>query len=95
MSKKQYITLQETIENQLKDAEFKQAWNESEAEYLLAKQLIEKRLEKKLSQRELAKRLHTSQAVISRLETMKGNPSLSLLKRIAQVLDAKLTVQLQ
>ena len=48
-----------------------------------------------LSQRELAEKVKTTQAVISRIETMNANPSLSLLKRIAHVLDAKLTLQLQ
>jgi transcriptional regulator with XRE-family HTH domain len=54
--------------------------------------LIEKRLKKNLSQRDLAKKLHTSQSVISRIEGMNGNPSLSLLKRIAFALDLKLHV---
>ncbi|MDO8497051.1 MAG: helix-turn-helix transcriptional regulator, partial [bacterium] len=78
-----------------KDPEFRKAWEETEPEYILATQLIEKRLKKKMSQRTLAKKVKTTQAVISHIETMNANPSLSLLKRIANVLEAKLTLRLR
>lgn len=78
------------MKESLKDPEFKKVWKETEPEYLLAKELIKKRLAKKMSQRDLAKSVKTSQAVISRIETMTANPSLSLLKRIAKVLDTDL-----
>ena len=81
------------LKESLKDAKFKQVWKKSEVEYLLAKKLIEKRLKKKMSQRDLAKKVKTTQAVISRIETMRANPSLILLKRIAAVLNTKLTLQ--
>jgi transcriptional regulator with XRE-family HTH domain len=55
-------------------------------------ELIKKRVEQNLSQRDLARKLNTSQAVISRIETMRANPSLSLLKRIAKVLNTGLRV---
>ena len=57
--------------------------------------LIEKRLKRKLSQRALAKKVGTSQSVIARIEGMDANPSLSLLKRISQALDAKLSINLK
>lgn len=85
-------TFDQDLKKRLNNPAFKKAWEESEPEYLLAKQLIEKRLKKKLSQRALAKKLNTTQAVISRLETMQANPSLELLKRIAGVFESKLTV---
>lgn len=92
MKNKQVYTFQKDLKERLKNPKFKKAWEDSEVEYLLAKQLIEARISKKLSQRELAKKLHTSQAAISRLESMRGNPSLLLLKRIAQALDTKLVL---
>ena len=88
-------TFQKDLKKRLKNPKFKKAWDDSEVEYLLAKQLIEARLSKKLSQRDLAKKLHTSQAAISRLETMRGNPSLLLLKKIAHALDTKLVLPIQ
>ncbi len=95
MKNKLLYTFEEDLAKRLKSPKFKKAWAESEPEYLLARQLIEKRLERKLSQRDLAKILKTTQAVVSRLETMRANPSLHLLKRIAGVFDTKLSVQFQ
>lgn len=90
MRNKLLYTFKDDLRKRLKDPEFKKIWEESEPEYILAKQLIEKRLAKKISQRYLAKKLNTTQAVISRLETMRANPTLSFLKKIAQALDTKL-----
>ena len=92
MRTKRY-TFDEDLKERLKNPAFKRAWEDSELEYLLATQLIEKRMAKKYSQRTLAKKLKTSQAVISRIESLLANPSLSLLKRIASVLDTKLILQ--
>jgi ribosome-binding protein aMBF1 (putative translation factor) len=93
MKNKLFYTFDNHLKESLKDPEFRKAWEESEPEYLLATKLIEKRLKKKMSQRDLAKKLKTTQAVISRIETMNANPSLSLLKRIAHELDSKLILR--
>lgn len=87
-------TFQDHLKESLQDPEFKKAWDDSEVEYQLACKLIEARLEKKLSQRDLAEKIHTSQAAISRIEGMNGNPSLALLKRIAKALDVNLSIAL-
>ncbi len=94
MSKQFVYTLQDDIRESLKNPEFKKAWKESEPEYLLAKKLIEARIAKKMSQRDLAQKINTSQAAISRIETMSGNPSLSLLKRISTALNGKLKISI-
>lgn len=94
MKNKFYYTFEDDLKERLKNPKFKKAWEETEVEYQLARQLIEKRLAQKMSQRDLAKRVKTSQAVISRLETMNENPSLSLLKRLAQALGVKINLRL-
>lgn len=94
MKAQQLYTLDDHIKESLKNPEFKKAWEESEPEYQLARQLIATRLSQKLSQRDLAKKVKTTQAIISRIETMQANPSLALIKRIAQTLDLKLDLRL-
>jgi DNA-binding XRE family transcriptional regulator len=89
---KQVYTFQEHLKESLKNPEFKKAWEESEAEAQLSAKLIEARLKRKLSQRQLAQKVGTSQAAISRIEQMEGNPSLALLKRIASALQLKLQI---
>ncbi|OGC69242.1 hypothetical protein A2415_00160 [candidate division WWE3 bacterium RIFOXYC1_FULL_39_7] len=90
--KNKLYTFEDHLKESLKDPDFRKVWEESEPEYLLARDIIKKRIEKKMSQRDLAKKLKTSQAVISKIETMNANPSLFLLKRIAKVLEADLQV---
>jgi len=85
-------TLKDHLKESLKDPKFRQAWEESEVEYQLSRQLISQRLAKKMSQKQLAKKAETTQAVISRVENMSSNPSIGLLKRIASAFDAHLRI---
>ena len=95
MKTRKYTTFEEYLEKSLKDPTFKKAWQESEAEYQIARQMIKSRIKNKLSQRSLAKKAHTTQAVISRLETMSANPSLALLQKIATALDKSLMLTIK
>ena len=72
---------------------FKKAYEESELEYQIARAIIKARIEKGLTQQDLAHALHTKQSVISRVENAKTTPSLSFLKRLAVVLNASLQIQ--
>lgn len=71
---------------------FKEALEESRLEYEIARALIKARIETGLTQAEVAKRMNTKQSVISRVENARTLPSLSFLKRLAQVLNASLQV---
>lgn len=88
-------TFEKDLEKRLKNPAFRKEWEDSQAEYELGKVLIEKRIAKHMSQRELAKKAHTTQAVISRIESMSSNPSLALLKKIALALNTKLKVEFE
>jgi len=72
---------------------FKEAVKETEIEYQIARALIEARIKKGLTQKQLASALHTKQSVISRVENAKTMPSLAFLKRLANVLGGSLEVQ--
>jgi len=77
----------------LKDPKFRKALKESELEYQVARAIIKARIEKGLTQQQLAHKLKTRQSVISRVENAKTMPSLSFLKRLAQALDTSVQVQ--
>lgn len=77
----------------LKDPEVERAVKESQLEYQVARAIIRARIEKGLSQKALAEKLKTKQSVISRVENAKTTPSLSFLKRLAEVLGVSLQVQ--
>jgi len=78
----------------LKDSKFKKTLKETHLEYEIARTIILMRLKRKMTQKELAKRLKTKQSVISRLESGTANPSLSFLKRLAKALDSRLEIRL-
>jgi len=87
------LTLDEYLNDQLKDPEFKKEWGKSEAVYQLTRELIRARIKGKISQRQLAQKAGTTQAVISRIENMSVSPSLGLVRRIANSLGKKLEIK--
>src|SRR3990167_11542400 len=77
----------------LKNPKIRQALKENELEYQIAKALIEARIKKGLTQADVAKKMNTRQSVISRVENAQTTPSLSFLKRLAQVLNTDLIIK--
>ena len=87
------ITLNDYLKTQLKNPSFKKEWGSGEASYQVTKALIESRIKGNVSQRELAKRAGTTQAVISRIENMSVSPSIKMLERIARSIGKKLEIK--
>jgi transcriptional regulator with XRE-family HTH domain len=78
------------LEEQLKRPEFREAYEELEEEYELAKQIIKFRLSRNLTQAQLAKLVGTSQPAIARLESGNHrNLTLGFLARVARALDLR------
>ena len=82
--------------DQLKDMEFAARFQKAGEAWDVAIQLAALRKESRLSQKELAKRVGTSQQQISRLESpgYEGH-SLSMLRRVAEALGANVHVEIQ
>ena len=76
----------------LDDPETLQEYNTLEPIYEIRKELIQLRIDKGLSQKELAELIGTKQSAISRLENANCNPSIEFLSKIAQALGKKLHV---
>ncbi len=76
----------------LRDPAFRRALKDVELEYQIAREIIAQRIKHKLTQKQLAKRLKTRQSVVSRVENAKTTTSLSFLKRLAEVFNARLSV---
>jgi predicted transcriptional regulator len=87
------ITLDDYLNKQLKNPKFKKEWNKLEPQYQITRELIRMRIEGKVSQRELARKAKTTQAVISRIENMTVSPSVGLLQRIAGALNKRLEIK--
>jgi len=83
------------LEEQLKDSDFADRFKRAGEAWDVALKLAALRKESGLSQKELAKRVGTSQQQISRLESpsYEGH-SLSMLRRVAKVLGATVHVEI-
>jgi len=77
-----------------KDPELKKLYDDLELEYSIIAQVIQKRIDKGLTQKELAKKAGTKQSAISRLEAGNANPSIAFLKKISKALGSKLQVSI-
>lgn len=77
----------------MKNPAFRKEYEATRLEREIARAVIRARLERGLTQKQLAEKLHTRQSVISRLESMNTTPSLTFLKRLAQALNTTLQVQ--
>jgi len=84
-----WISAEELDKEFMKNPEYRREYEKLETEFQVASQMIEARIKQKMSQEELAKKVNTGQAVISRLEGMNAKPSISLLERVAKALQIK------
>ena len=87
-------TLQEHIKEQMKNPEFAKEYEALGEEYEIVRQIIRARIAAGLTQKELAERIGTQQSNVSRIENGNSNPSMAVLKRIAEATGTKLHVAL-
>jgi len=74
--------------------ELKEIYDDEDPVYELRKKILKLRIDKGLSQEELAKRAGTKQAVISRIENGESEPRIETVKKIAKVLDKEVKINL-
>ncbi len=80
----------------LKDKAVKEEYEKLLPEYELIKSIIDQRLKKKMSQKEIAVKAGVPQSTIARIENLShGLPKLTTLKKIADALDSRLIIKLQ
>ena len=77
----------------MKDPAFKKAYDDLELEFSIICQIMDKRLEKGISQKELAERMGTQQPSLARFESGNYNPSLKFLKKLSEALGTKLEIK--
>lgn len=93
---RQRTNFDEYLQEQLKDPDFAERFKKAGEAWDVAIKLASLRKASGLSQKELAKRVGTSQQQISRLESpsYEGH-SLSMLRRVADVLGASIHIEIQ
>ena len=86
-------TLKEYKEEQMQDAEFIKEYEAIQPELDVIRAIVDARTSKNMTQKELAERTGINQADISRLENGTRNPSVNLLKRLAEGMDMVLKIE--
>jgi len=96
MKKIKSFKYNDLLKNELKNITFKKEYDSLEEEFSLAKEIINLRKSYKLTQKELAEKVGTSQPAIARIESGNyKNISLSFLRRVAKALDAVPVIHLK
>lgn len=88
------VSFSEVRKRWMKNPKFRKAYEDLEPEYAIVRAILKKRIEGKMSQKDLAKKLGTKQSAISRLESGTYNPTLSFLKKLSTTLGGKLVIKI-
>ncbi|EOS33419.1 hypothetical protein C807_00257 [Lachnospiraceae bacterium 28-4] len=83
----------EFLNDQLQDDEFRKEWEDIQPEMDVIRAMVDARISQNLTQKELAERTGINQADISKLENGTRNPSLKLLKRLADGMGMTLKLE--
>ena len=86
-------TFNDLLEKQLEDDEFRKEYEAIQPEIDIIKALVDARNSLNLTQKELAERTGINQADISKIENGTRNPSLNLLKRLADGMGMVLKIE--
>ena len=86
-------TLKDYREEQMKNPEFAKEYVEIQPEMDVIRAIVNARVSQNLTQKELAERTGIDQADISKLENGTRNPSINLLKRLAEGMDMVLKIE--
>ena len=86
-------TLQQLKEEQMKDTAFAKEYDAIQPEMDVIRAIVDARTSQNMTQKELAERTGINQADISKLENGTRNPSVNLLKRLADGMGMALKIE--
>ena len=92
---KRMIPVEESFAAWRKDPKYVAAYDALAEEFSLAASMIEARAHAGLTQEQLAERMHTTQAVIARLESGRVKPSTRTLERLATATGMRLRISFE
>ena len=85
----------ESLREQMKNPEFKEEWENAEAEFQIMKAMLNSRKRQSMTQKQLSDITGIAQSDISKIENGNANPSIRTLKRIAYALDCELKLSFE
>ena len=85
----------DSLNEQLKDEEFRKEYESLEAEFQIIREIIAARKDKNITQKELSDLTGITQGDISKIENGNANPSLKILKKLAAAFGKKLVISFE
>jgi len=89
---KKYNSFRDISDKWMKDKSYKKAYNDLEFEFSLIRAIIDARLKKGITQKEIARRMGTKQSSIARFESGRYNPTLAFVQKLANAVGTKIKV---
>ncbi len=88
------MKLTEFLKNLQNDSEYQEIEKKYQLQLDIADAVLRARINKNWSQSELARRVGTRQANISRLEAGLANPTIKFLQKVADALDIEISIRI-
>lgn len=87
-----FQTFEDFKRESLKDPEIKREYDKLGPEFELINKIIEARIHKKLTQKDIADRMGTKQSALARLESGRANPTIGFVQKLATALGTDITL---
>lgn len=91
--KRNHLNFSTWKKKSLKNSKIRAEYDKLQPEFSMIQAMIDARVSKRVTQKQLARKIGTKQSVISRLETGRGNPTVAFLKKLAEALNARLEIR--
>jgi len=87
-----YPSFEQYLAQQMKNRVFRKAYEEESHRLEIAYRILQLRKQQRLSQKELAQKLNTTQSVIARMEAGQQNFTTDTLQKIASIFNRELKI---
>ncbi|MFH1258373.1 MAG: helix-turn-helix transcriptional regulator [Elusimicrobiota bacterium] len=94
MKKSRHLLFKDFLKEKLKNPKIKESYNEEDLYSRIAIQIAVLREKKHITQQELAKRVHTTQNVISKIESGDSNVTFRSILRIASAFNKRVELKI-
>ena len=92
MTKKYYATHAEVHDRMMKRPGYKEAYEALEPEFAIYEAIIDARIQRKMTQRQLAEKAGIAQSALSRIESGKINSTLQSIQKLLALTGRKLKI---
>jgi ribosome-binding protein aMBF1 (putative translation factor) len=91
--KRKHLDFDIFLKESLKDPLIKAEFDRQQPEFAVIQAIIDARVKKSLTQKQLAEKMGTTQSAISRLEKGNVSPTVDFLKKRAEATDSRLDIR--